>query len=61
MKVVVNVTKEQEIDLSEEDCERILVKTLHKDWYAGFRDVMPDSDKEVFKRVYHIYSAKHLV
>lgn len=61
MKVIINVTKEQEVDLSEEDCERILIKTLYKDWYSGFDKVMADVDKEAFRRVYYVYSGKHLV
>lgn len=61
MELTVTIKKEHEIELSEEDCERVLIKTLHNDWYSGFKDVMPESDKIAFSRVYHIYSAKHLV
>ena len=61
MKLSVIVRKAEEIDLTDEDCERVLINTLHDDWYAGFRDVMPESDKDAFKRVYYIYSARTLV
>lgn len=61
MKFKIKVLQEQEVDLSEEDCENILIKTLHKDWYSHLSGCMDAGDEEAIKRVYTMYSAKHLV
>ena len=61
MKFKIRVLQEQEVDLSEEDCEQILIKTLHKDWYSHLSGCMDEDDEEAIKRVYNMYSAKHLV
>lgn len=60
MKFEVNVVSKQVIDLSEEDCENILIKTLQNDWYAIFQG-MDEDDCEAIQRVYNIYSGKNLV
>jgi hypothetical protein len=60
MKFEVNVVSKQVIDLSEEDCENILIKTLQNDWYAIFQG-MDEDDCEAIQRVYNIYSGKVLV
>jgi len=60
MKFEVNVVSKQVIDLSEEDCENILIKTLQNDWYAIFQG-MDEQDGEAIQRVYNIYSGKNLV
>ena len=61
MKFEVNVVSKQVIDLSEEDCENILIQTLHNDWYDIFQSSMDKEDGEAIKRVYNIYSGKNLV
>lgn len=61
MKFEVNVVSKQVIDLSEEDCENILIQTLHNDWYDIFQQSMDEQDGEAIKRVYNIYSGKNLV
>ena len=61
MKFEVNVVSKQEIDLSEEECENILIKTLEIDWYDIFQSSMDEQDGDAIKRVYNIYSGKNLV
>lgn len=61
MKVEVNVVSKQVLDLSEENCENILIQTLHNDWYDIFQESMDTQDAEAIKRVYNIYSGKNLV
>lgn len=61
MKFMINVAQLQEIDLSEEECENILIKTLHHDWYEHMQGCMDEEDEAAIKRVYNIYSAKNLV
>jgi hypothetical protein len=60
MKFEVNVVSKQVLDLSEEDCENILIKTLEHDWYEIFQG-MDKEDGEAIQRVYNIYSGKNLV
>lgn len=60
MKFEANVTRKEVLDLSEEDCEQILIKTLEYDWYETFTGV-DEQDGEAIKRVYNIYSGKNLV
>jgi hypothetical protein len=61
MKFEVNVVSKQVLDLSEEDCENILIQTLHNDWYDIFQSSMDKEDGDAIKRVYNIYSGKTLV
>jgi hypothetical protein len=61
MKFEVNVVSKQELELSEEDCENILIQTLHIDWYDIFQSSMDKEDGDAIKRVYNIYSGKNLV
>jgi hypothetical protein len=61
MKFEVNVVSKQVLDLSEEDCENILIQTLHNDWYDIFQSSMDKEDGDAIKRVYNIYSGKNLV
>jgi len=61
MKFEVNVVSKQVLDLSEEDCENILIQTLHNDWYDIFQSSMDKEDGEAIQRVYNIYSGKNLV
>ena len=61
MKFEANVTRKEVLDLSEEDCENILIQTLHNDWYDIFQESMDTKDAEAIKRVYNIYSGKNLV
>ena len=61
MKFEVNVVSKQVLDLSEEDCENILIQTLHNDWYDIFQSSMDKEDSEAINRVYNIYSGKNLV
>jgi len=61
MKFEVNVVSKQVLDLSEEDCENILIKTLEHDWYDIFQASMDVQDGDAIKRVYNIYSGKNLV
>lgn len=60
MKFEANVTRKEVLDLSEEDCEQILIQTLHYDWYNTFIGI-DNEDGEAIKRVYNIYSGKTLV
>lgn len=61
MKVEVNVVSKQALELSEEDCEHILIQTLQNDWYDIFQTSMDKEDADAIKRVYNIYSGKNLV
>ena len=60
MKFEANVTRKEVLDLSEEDCEQILIQTLYTDWYETFAGI-DEKDGEAIKRVYNIYSGKNLV
>jgi hypothetical protein len=60
MKFEASVTRKEVLDLSEEDCEQILIQTLYTDWYETFTGV-DEKDGEAIKRVYNIYSGKNLV
>jgi len=61
MKVEVSVINKQVLELSEENCENILIQTLHNDWYEIFQSSMDKEDSDAIKRVYNIYSGKNLV
>jgi hypothetical protein len=61
MKIMLNVKKLQEVELSIEDCSEILIKTMESDWYNTLQNDIDDEQEDAFKRVYNFYSGKHLV
>jgi hypothetical protein len=60
MEFELTICKKQVVDLSEEECEAILVKTLKNDYYNIFHDLDADACAAV-KEVYYIYTGQTLV
>jgi hypothetical protein len=61
MKFELKITKQQTVDLSEEDCDAILISTIARDWDSFNECGMDKYDLEAIKVVYYIYSGKVLV
>lgn len=60
MKIMIDVTKLQEVDLSDEACDNILIQTLHDDWYNHLQGSVSEVEAAAFNIVYNFYSGKTL-
>jgi len=60
MKIMIDVTKLQEVDLSDETCDNILIQTLHDDWYNHVQGTVSEVEAAAFNMVYNFYSGKTL-
>ena len=57
---MIDVTKLQEVDLSDDTCDNILIQTLYDDWHDHLCDNVTEVEAAAFNIVYNFYSGKTL-
>lgn len=61
MKIFVKKIKEEEVELSEEVCEKVLIDTIRNDYFNHLIHNLTEEEVKSLNFVYNLYSGKDLL